>query len=184
VREGILPARRWTRQEVAELYEEGTHRLETGDTTGWLEGIASKMVGMPARLPLRYEGSVERAVEAVSRFAVRWAEDVLPTLDTAPETRPAEFQAMRIGDLWVVTNPSEFFTTLALEIRRRWPHPDLLILGYSNGSTSYLPDAYEVDRKSYASAHVAKAIRQLPFTREAGMAAVEASVAVLQQAAA
>ncbi len=91
---------------------------------------------------------------------------------------------MRIGDAWVVTNPAEFFSSLALEIRRQWPYPDLFILGYSNGATSYLPDAYEVDRGSYASLHVPKAVRQLPFTREAGAVAVEESLAALREAAA
>ncbi len=179
-RQGQLPARRWTREEVTSMYEEGRHRLATGDTTGWLDGIASKMVGFPHRLPERYGGSVERAVEAVSRFAVRWGEEVLPKFETMPEVRIAEFQAMRIGDVWVVTNQAEFFSTLALEIRRQWAHPDLFVLGYSNGSTSYLPDAYEVDRGSYASLHVPKAIRQLPFTREAGMVAVRESLAALR----
>ena len=177
---GKLPARHWTREEVMEMYEEAKHRLDTGDTEGWIEGFASRMVTIPQRLPGRYGGSVERAVEAVSRFAVRWAEDVLPKLETMPEVRPAEFQAMRIGDFWVVTNESEFFSSLALEIRRHWPHQDLFILGYSNGSTSYLPDAYEVDRRSYASLHVAKAIRQPPFTRNAGRVAVETSLRALQ----
>jgi hypothetical protein len=181
-REGFLPVRRWTRQEVLSMYEEGKHRLETGDRTGWLEGIASKMVGLPARLPERYGGSVARAIEAVSRFAVRWGEDTLPKLDSLPETRAAEFQAMRIGDVWLVTNASEFFSSLALEIRRRWPHEDLFILGYSNGSLSYLPDAYEVDRGSYASLHVPKAVRAFPFTRDAGMVAVEHSLAALRGA--
>ncbi len=184
LRQGKLPARRWTRDEVLSMYEEGRHRLSTGDTAGWLEGIASKVVGLPHRLPERYGGSVDRAVEAVSRFAVRWGEDVLPKLDMLPETRIAEFQAMRIGDAWVVTNPAEFFSSLALEIRRRWSYPDLFILGYSNGATSYLPDAYEVDRGSYASLHVPKAVRQLPFTREAGAVAVEESLAALREAAA
>lgn len=181
VREARLPARRWTREEVAEMYEEGKYRLSTGDTTGWLTGIASKMVGIPERLPERYEGSVERAVEAVSRFAVRWGEVTLPTLDSMPEERLAEFQAIRIGDVWFVTNPTEFFSSLALEIRHRWPHQDLFILGYSNGSLSYLPDAEEVDRRSYASLHVPKAVRAFPFTRDAGQVAVRECLDALRE---
>jgi hypothetical protein len=179
-REALLPVRRWTREEVLSMYEEGKHRLATGDTTNWVNGIASKVVCFPHRLPERYGGSVERAVEAVSRFAVRWGEHALPRLETQPETRRAHFQAMRIGDAWVVTNPAEFFSTLALAIRQGWPHEDLLILGYANGSVSYLPDAYEVDRTSYASLHVPKAIRELPFTRDAGAAAVAESLAALR----
>jgi hypothetical protein len=181
VHPAMLPVRKWTADEVLGMYRDGKRRLATGDTAGWLEGIASTMVGIPARLPERYGGSVERAVEAVSRFAVRWGEDVLPKLDQLSETRATEFQAIRIGDAWIVANSAEFFSSLALEIRQRWPHDDLLILGYSNGQLSYLPDAYEVDRKSYASLHVPKAVRACPFTRDAGMAAVEESLAALSE---
>jgi neutral ceramidase len=174
-----LPARRWTREEVLELYEEGQYRLSTGDTRGWLNGIASKMVGIPARLPERYGGSVEKAVEAVSQFVVRWGNETLPKLDVMPEMRNAEFQAIRLGDAWISANQAELFSSLALELRRGWPHQDLFVLGYSNGSISYLPDAEEVDRGSYASLHVPKAVRALPFTRDAGMSAVRASLSVL-----
>jgi hypothetical protein len=163
------------------MYDEGKHRLATGDTNNWVHGIASKMVGLPARLPERYGGSVEKAVEAVSRFAVRWGDDTLPNLEQMPETRDAEFQAIRMGDAWFIANPAEFFSSLALELRKRWSHEDLFMLGYSNGSLSYLPDAEEVDRGSYASLHVPKAVRAFPFTRSAGLAAVAESLAALNE---
>src|SRR5207244_1601047 len=54
-----LPTRRWTREEVMRDREEGLYRLKTGDTTGWLEGVARVCVNLPERLPLRYGGSVE-----------------------------------------------------------------------------------------------------------------------------
>jgi hypothetical protein len=98
-----------------------------------------------------------------------------------PEMRNAEFQAIRLGDAWISANQAELFSSLALELRRGWPHQDLFVLGYSNGSISYLPDAEEVDRGSYASLHVPKAVRALPFTRDAGMAAVRASLSVLAE---
>lgn len=174
-----LPARRWRREEVNEMYEEGRHRLSTGDTSGWLEGIARHMVGIPERLPERYGGSVERAVEAVSRFAVKWAEDALRDLDSASEIRAAEIQAIRLGDVWFITNPAELFSSIALETRRNWPHDDLFILGNSNGFVSYLPDAEEVDHGSYASLQVPKAIRALPFTGDAGTVLARESVKAL-----
>ena len=132
-----LPVRKWTREEVLAFYEEGKYRLETGDKEGWLDGIAARMVGFPHRLHERYGGSVDKAVEAVSRFAVRWGEHVLLRLDAQSESRQTEFWAARIGDAWFVSNAAEFFSTLALEIRRDWPGDDLFILGYSNGSISY-----------------------------------------------
>lgn len=179
VSEVELPARRWTREEVMEMHEEGKRRLATGDTSGWLEGIARHMVGIPERLPERYGGSVAKAVEAVSRFAVKWGEEALRNLDSAPEMRSAEIQAIRLGDVWFITNPAELFSSIALATRRDWPHEDLFILGNSNGFVSYLPDAEEVDRGSYASLQVPKAIRTQPFTRNAGEVFIRESLKAL-----
>ena len=176
-----LPTRRWRREEVMRHYEEGRYRLESGDTTGWLEGIASVMVGQPKRLPLRYGGSVERAVAAISRFAVEWAEQVLPQLDTAPETLEAEVQALRIGDVHIAANASEFFTAFALDLRSRWPGEDLFVLGYSNGAIGYLPDAHDIERGTYAALQSPKALGQFPYTPGAGPAMVEGLLAALQQ---
>ena len=108
----VLPTRRWTREEISRDREEGLHRLKTGDTTGWLDGVARTVVNQPERLPLRYGGSVERAVAAVSRFAVEWTDDILPVLESRPETLETEVQALCIGDVWLVANPSELL--------RRW----------------------------------------------------------------
>src|SRR5439155_5090041 len=102
----MLPTRRWTREEVMRDREEGVHRLKTGDTTGWLEGVARVCVNVPERLPSRYGGNIEKAVAAVSRFAVEWTDEILPVLETRPETLEAEVQAIRVGDLYLVANPS------------------------------------------------------------------------------
>ena len=176
-----LPTRRWTREEVMRDREEGLYRLKTGDTTGWLEGVARVCVNLPERLPSRYGGSVEKAVAAVSRFAVEWTDAILPDLETRPETLEAEAQALRIGDVWLVANPSELFTTLGLEVRRHWPSEDLFMLSYSNGSIGYLPDAYEVERRSYAAIQSPKFTGQFPFTKASGPALVDGLVAALGQ---
>ena len=160
--------------------EEGVHRLKTGDTTGWLDGVARVCVNQPQRLPLRYGGSVEQAVAAVARFAVEWTDLILPDLDTRPEFLEAEVQALRIGDVWLAANPSELFTTLGLEVRRRWEHEDLFMLSYSNGSIGYLPDAFEIERRGYAAIQSPKFTGQFPFTRESGRAMVEGMMAALE----
>jgi hypothetical protein len=175
-----LPTRLWTRDEVSRDREEGEHRQKTGDITGWLDGIAKVIVNQPNRLPLRYAGSVEEAVAAVSRFAVEWTEEAGPDLHTRPEILEAEVQAIRIGDLWFAANPSELFTTLGLEVRRRWPHDDLFMLGYSNGSIGYLPDAFEIQRGGYAAVTSPKFTGQFPFTFESGGALVDGLLRTLQ----
>jgi neutral ceramidase len=137
-----LPTRRWTREEIMRDRDEGLHRLKTGDTADWLNGVAKVCVGLPERLPLRYGGSVDKAVAAVSRFAVEWTDLISPKLDTMPEYLDTEVQAIRIGDFYLAATSCELFTSLGLELRTQAPDPDCFVLGYANGSIGYLPDAY------------------------------------------
>ena len=119
---------------------------------------------------------------AVARFAVEWTERILPDLDTRPEIIAAEVQALRIGNLRLVANPSELFSTLGLEVRRRSPHEDLFMLSYSNGSICYLPDAFEIERRGYAAIQSPKFTGQFPFIRESGNVMVEGMLAALAAA--
>jgi hypothetical protein len=151
--------------------------LRTGDTTGWLDGLARVIVNHPARLPERYGGDVVRAARAVSRFAWEWSESTLADLETRPETLTAEVQALRVGDAWLAANGSELFTTLALDLRRRWPHDDLMIAGFG-----YVPDAHDVERRSYAAWQSPRFKGQFPFTAAAGPALVGAMLDALDAA--
>src|ERR1051325_6781157 len=177
----LLPTRRWTREEVMRERDEGLYRLKTGDTKDWLDGVARVCLNQPERLPGRYGGSIEKAVVAVSRFAVAWTGEILPALDTRPETLEAEVQAIRIGEVYFAANPAELFTALGLEVRRRWPHDDLFMLSYSNGSIGYLPDTYDVERRSYAALQSPKFTGQFPFTKESGAAMVAGMLGTLEQ---
>jgi hypothetical protein len=176
-----LPTRRWTREEVMRDRDEGQYRLKTGDTTGWLNGVAKVCVNQPERLPLRYGGSVEKAVAAVSRFAIEWTDRILPELDARPEVLQTEIQALRIGDVYIVTNSAELFTTLGLEVRSQWGNDDLFMLGFSNGSIGYLPDAYDIERRSYAAIQSPKFTAQFPFTNESGPAIINGMLDALEK---
>lgn len=182
VRQAVLPTQRWDRADVLRDREEAEYRLRTGDTTGWLDGLARVIVNQPARLPERYGGDVGRAVQAVSRFAFDWSERALAYLETRPETLTTEVQALRVGDAWLTANGSELFTTLALELRRRWPHDDLMIAGYANDSIGYLPDAYDVERRSYAAWQSPRFKDQFPFTAASGNALVQGMIDALEAA--
>jgi len=178
-----LPTRRWTQEEIDRDRKEGLYRLETGDTKDWLDGFARVIVTYPERLPLRYGGSVEKTVLAVSRFAVEWTDYILPTLNTCPEYIDVEVQAIRIGDVLFAIHPAELFSTLGLAIRTNAPTKDLFVLGYSNGSVGYLPDAYDIERKSYAADQSPKFTGQFPFTAESGEALVTGLLETLQRIA-
>jgi hypothetical protein len=182
VRRVALPVRRWTRRELEEFTEEARYRLATGDTNGWLSGIASKMVNQPARLPERYGGSVERAVAAISRFAVDWADETLPGLDNAPLALETEVQALRVGDVYISANASELFSSLDADLRRRWSEPELMIAGYANGAIGYLPDAFEIAQGGYAAVQSPKGMRQQPFTESSGSEMTQALLSALESA--
>jgi hypothetical protein len=155
------------------------YRLKTGDTTGWLEGVARVCVNVPERLPMRYGGSVDKAVAAVSRFAVQWTDQILPVLDSRPEILPVEVQVLHIGDLDIVANPAELFATTGLDVREQWANDDLLMLSYSNGSIGYLPDAYDVERGSYAAIQSPRFTAQFPFVKESAGVMAKAMLSLL-----
>ena len=74
----------------------------------------------------------------------------------------------------MVSNSSEFFSSLALEVRRElichtscWP-------AIPTDGFGYLPDAYDVERKTYAAYQSPKYCNQFPFTEESGEVMVTA----------
>jgi hypothetical protein len=177
-----LPTRRWKREEeVMQERQEGLYRLQTGDTTGWLDGLGRVIVNRPQRLPERYGGSVERAVAAVARFAVEWTDHMLPDLDTRPERLETEVQAIRVGDVYFAAHAAELFSTLGLALRHRWPHNDLFVLGYSNGRIGYMPDEYDIARRGYGAYTSPRFTCQFPFTADSGPALVEGLKEALQR---
>jgi hypothetical protein len=175
-----LPTQRYSREEVMKENEEGHYRLATGDTTGWRETLGRAMVNVPERFPERYGGDVGRAVQALARFAVEWTEAILPELDTRPETLETEVQAFRLGDAYVVAQPSELFSSFALDLRRRWPSEDLIIVGYANAGIGYLPDAYDIARRSYAATQSPRFTGQFPFVPGSGERLVDGMLAALE----
>lgn len=179
--EVALPTRRWTGEEIHRDREEALHRLQTGDTNGWLSGIARSCVNQPERLPLRYGGSVEKAVAAVARFAAEWTDEILPRLTTTPEVLRVPVMAIRIGDVYFAAHPAELFTAFGLDLRRRWSRADLFVLGYSNGSIGYLPDLPEIERCGYAALQSPKFTGQFPFTPQSGPALVNGLLAALKE---
>jgi hypothetical protein len=176
-----LPTRTWTAEEVMHVRKEALHRLETGDTTGWLEGLARGCVNQPERLHLRYGGNTSKAAAAIARFGKEWTDHLLPQLENQPTLLEVEVQALRIGNLWVAAHPAELFTRLGLDLRRRWPHEHLFVLGYSNGSIGYLPDAGEIERGGYAALQSPKFTNQMPFTPEAGPALITGLLKALDE---
>lgn len=91
---------------------------------------------------------IEARVEAGGRVTMgerAFAGRVLRRMTDLPEEMPTWIQALRIGDLALVSAPGELFVELGLEIKRRSPSGLTMLLELANDSVGYLPTrrAYE-----------------------------------------
>lgn len=178
----VLPTRRWTDGEIASDREEAIRRLASDDTSGWRDGFGKSMTNRPDDMVARHGGDEVKAVRAMCRFHLQWTERMLVDLHQRPETLATEVQAVKVGNLLIVSNASEFFSPFALDVRRRIDSPHHMIACYANGRIGYLPDAYDIDIRSYAGYQSPKYCDQFPFTAESGPAMCDAMVGVSEHA--
>lgn len=176
-----LPTRRWTRKEIDDDRVEAARRLEEHDVSNWRENFGRSMTNRPDDMVRRHAGDEWKAVEAMCRFKLAWTSKMLANLDERPCVLPTEVQAVRIGDLYLAANSSEFFSPFALDIRQRANVPELALACYSNGRIGYLPDAYDIEVKSYAGFQSPKYCDQFPFVPESGPAMCEAMLRVIER---
>lgn len=181
VRQVELPTRRWTDEEIQADRTEAKMRLDNHDLSGWRDTIGRVMTNRPDDMVSRHGGEEWKAVEAMCRFNVTWTDIMLQDLHTRPETLSTEIQALQIGDFAMVSNASEFFTTLALAVREQIDLPHIMFACYSNERIGYLPDAHDVDLKSYAAYQSPKYCNQFPFTEQSGSVMVTEMVSLANE---
>jgi hypothetical protein len=92
---------------------------------------------------------------------------------------PCEVQAMRLGDLGLVTNGAEFFCQLGLDIKAASPFARTWVVSLANQWIGYVatPSAY------YAGGYEPRTARSAKMAPWAGQSLVEASLAALKQVA-
>lgn len=176
-----LPTRRWQREEIEHDRSEATRRLASDDVSGWRETIGRSMTNRPDDMVLRHGGDELKAVHAMARFHIEWTDRMLFDLETRREILQTEVQALRIGDLTIVANSSEFFTPFALDVRQRAGVPELMLACYSNGRIGYLPDEYDIKARSYAGYQSPKYCNQFPFTADSGPAMCDAMLRTISR---
>ncbi|MGH7128389.1 MAG: hypothetical protein ACREIV_07455, partial [Planctomycetaceae bacterium] len=176
-----IPTRRWTKEEIDADRDEAQRRLRDRDATGWRETIGRVMTNRPDDMVRRHGGDEWKAVEAMCRFHLAWTYEMLKDWEHRPESLETEVQALRIGPLGIVANSSEFFSSLALDVRGRSDCEHLMIACYANGRIGYVPDAHDVAAKSYAAYQSPKYCNQFPFTTGSGPVMCEAMVNVLDR---
>jgi hypothetical protein len=175
-----LPTRRWLREEIQRDRVEAERRLASSDATDWRETIGKSMTNRPDDMVTRHGGDEVKAVMAMARFHLEWTSRILVDLDTRPEWLETEVQTIRMGDLFITANSSEFFSPFALEVRRRAGVPELMLACYSNGRIGYLPDEHDIRARSYAGYQSPKYCNQFPFTAESGPAMCDAMVRTIE----
>lgn len=112
-------------------------------------------LGMVQRpLTLRYRRPSEREVaeahamlavkdpEAVAklpRLAQNYARSTISAHERTEDTLTVTLQALRIGDIAVCGIPFETFVEIGLDLKKRSPFPQTLVVGLANGRHGYLP---------------------------------------------
>ena len=177
----VLPTRRWTRDELMNDRAEAERRLATDDVSGWRETIGRSMTNRPDDMIDRHGGDERKAVRAMARFNMEWTERMLVDLDSRPLTLSTEVQTIRIGDLFVTANSSEFFTPFALDVRDRAGVSELMLACYSNGRIGYLPDEHDIRARSYAGYQSPKYCNQFPFVADSGPVMCDAMLRTIQR---
>lgn len=176
-----LPTRRWTREEIDRDRIEAQQRLQNQDIEGWRESIGRVMTNRPNDMIARHGGDEWKAVSAMCQFNMEWTTLMLNEIESREEWHETEIQTLRIGDLGIISNSSEFYTTLAMKIREQVQIPHLILACYANGRIGYLPDAYDVERKTYGAYQSPKYCNQFPFTQESGTVMVKESTALMNR---
>ncbi|HEU4751469.1 MAG TPA: hypothetical protein VFU47_00075, partial [Armatimonadota bacterium] len=170
-----LPTRRYERAEVEREREVALHFARNPQTTeGWREVLGRVNVGHPERFPDRYGNDERKAVDALVRFTLGWTEEILKDLETRDPWVDTEAWGLRLGPFALAANGAELFSHWALELRERTDAAEVMVVGYANDAISYVPDAHDIEKGTYAAAQSPKYMGRFPFTVASGEALTQA----------
>ncbi|MDB6117677.1 MAG: Neutral ceramidase [Verrucomicrobiaceae bacterium] len=79
------------------------------------------------------------AIEKLPRLAKNYAGSTIGAAERKEETLTVKIQAIRIGDLAVCCIPFETFVETGLDLKKRSPFPQTMVIGLANGRHGYLP---------------------------------------------
>jgi hypothetical protein len=110
-------------------------------------GMIQRDVTLRLRRPTVEQLAAAKAVLAVKdeagraklpRLADSYARGTLSRAE-GPETLKVTLQALRLGDLAVCAIPFETFVEIGLDLKKRSPLPQTMVISMANGSNGYLP---------------------------------------------
>lgn len=120
-------------------------------------GAAMSEIALKRRpLPSAADQAQARKIEAwvaakqpVTMGERAFAGRVLRRIDAAPEETPTWVQALRIGDLALVSAPGELFVELGLAIKQQSPFAQTMVIEQANDSVGYLPTRRAFEEGAY-----------------------------------
>ena len=111
-------------------------------------GMAQREITLKYRRPSAQEVAEAKAVlevkdkdaiEKLPRLAQNYARNVVNAAERAEDTLTVIVQAIRIGDFAVCGIPFETFVEIGLDLKKRSPFPQTMVVGLANGRHGYLP---------------------------------------------
>jgi neutral ceramidase len=111
-------------------------------------GMRQREITLTYRRPTAEQVAEAKAVLAVKdpaafaqlpRLAQNYARNTLAAAERKESTVTVIVQALRIGDLAVCAFPFETFAEIGLDVKKRSPFPQTMVIGLANGRYGYLP---------------------------------------------
>jgi hypothetical protein len=78
-------------------------------------------------------------IEKLPRLAQNYARSTLSAHERPEEVVTVKVQAIRIGEIAVCAIPFEAFVQIGLDLKRRSPFEQTMVIGLANGRHGYLP---------------------------------------------
>lgn len=92
-----------------------------------------------AQVVLAVKNKDKEAMEKLPNRAKNYAGNVVNAAENPEQTLTVQLQAIRIGDIAVCGIPFETFVEIGLDLKKRSPFPQTLVVGLANGKHGYLP---------------------------------------------
>lgn len=111
-------------------------------------GMLQKEVTLKYRRPTPQQVAEAQAVLAVKdkdaiaqlpRLAQNYARNTIGAAERPEETITVKIQALRIGDFAICGIPFETFVEIGLDLKKRSPFPQTMVIGLANARHGYLP---------------------------------------------
>ncbi len=111
-------------------------------------GMVQRLITLKYRRPSAKDVAEAKAVLALTdkdaiaklpRLAQHYAGKVIAAAERKENTIAVKLQALRIGDLGVYGIPFEAFVEIGLDLKKRSPFPQTMVIGLANGRHGYLP---------------------------------------------